>query len=597
MKKFLALGFMLALTTTGVTHAFTLTTQQTEIDPHRTALALEVKLEPEEHIYFNTILMSADIPEITVAPWKTDKEATQVYDKQKKENVTAFETDFTLLVDVTKKEAKEVKGTLHLTLASNKKGGSPVETLVPLTFQASPVAEVEAQEEKIAEGTEVAIDAPQQEEETKVSSFDIKQHIKAIQEYLHKTNSWFLRFLFALILGILMSLTPCIYPMIPITVGILQSQGSKSILRNFLLSLAYTLGLATTFALMGLLAASSGQAFGHMLASPVFVIFIVFVLGYFALSLFGCYNLYIPRFMQQKRSFSTGGSFFSIFLFGLASGSVASPCLSPGLALILTMVASLGSKILGFLLLFAFGIGVSTPLLIIGTFSSSINLLPRAGMWMIEIQRIFGFMLFGMCFYYLNNILPWIVMLVMLTVFLAVSGLYYLRAVSLQDTAFWRNTKNILGMGALAFSLFLAVETAQELYYPKLETDVTNSWHTENSYEAAMALAQEQNKPVLLDFWAPYCSICKIIKSTILKNPEVLNVLENHYVVITINGSGDQPELFQKLKNQYNVQGFPDLIIIDPKTGDQLHRWKSEIEDETIADVVKRFESCTHIRA
>ncbi|NBP59452.1 DUF255 domain-containing protein, partial [bacterium] len=319
---------------------------------------------------------------------------------------------------------------------------------------------------------------------TKQSTFNAKELIKALQTYLTTTNSVALRILFALVLGILLSLTPCIYPMIPITVGVLQSQGSKSLLTNFLLSSAYTLGISTTFSLFGLLAATSGQAFGHMLANPLFIIFIVALLLYFALSLFGLYNLYIPRFLQKKHSIQGGGSFGSIFLFGLISGSVASPCLS---------------------------------------------------------------------------IIPWWSVLIMMTIFSLCTGLYYLRSASTERSAAWRNIKNVLGVTGVALSVFLMVESFQELYYPHLDDGIETTWYTD--YEKAVIDAQAENKKLFLDFWAPYCSLCKLIASTTLKEPAIAKVLSQNYIVVSINGNDAQLEPFKTLKERYAIQGFPNLLI------------------------------------
>lgn len=414
----------------------------------------------------------------------------------------------------------------------------------------------------------------------------IKAWVASLPQKIKNTDSIFIRLLFVFLLGLLMSLTPCIYPMIPITVGILQSQGSSSVFRNFILSSAYTLGLATTFSFMGLLAASSGEAFGHMLGNPIFVLCIVTVLCYFAFSLFGFYNLYIPRFLQNKGSMSSGGSFFSIFVFGMMSGTVASPCLSPGLALVLTMVAALANKFLGFLLLFAFGVGISTPLLIIGTFSSSINLLPQAGTWMIEVQKVFGFMLIGMCFYYLSNVMPWYLILVGLTLFTLCIGFYYLRSVSSGDSRTARNVKSMVGICAIAVSVFLFVETFQELYYPELNQGIEATWYTD--YDDALAVAKKEHKKILLDFWAPFCSICKRITQTTLKDPCVAKELEN-YVVVKVDASDADLEPYKSLQARYDVQGVPNLIIIDPYSGKQIKRWRSEIYDEDNALVAQEF--------
>lgn len=587
MKKIGYLSLLLSLPFT--TNTFSVTTEQTQINARQTDIAAHVQLSKEEQIYLNTIVVSANNPDVQLSHWKTDYEATQIYDKRRKDSALGFNKDFTILTSATKQtDTPTIDATVHVTMA-NAKDFHITETQIPVTFSKIQILSDDAQS---GTNTEQASTPSHYSTQKESPSFrDRAKKIQhAIQNRLTETDSWSLQLFLALLLGILLSLTPCIYPMIPITLGVLQSQGSKSVTKNFFLSFAYTLGISTTFALMGLLASYTGEAFGSMLSSPIFVVVIVVVLSYFALSLFGLYNIYIPRFLQNKSNISAGGSFLSIFMFGLMSGTVASPCLSPGLALILSMVAKLANKFLGFLLLFAFGIGISTPLLIMGTFSGSMNVLPKAGMWMLEIQKFFGFMLFGMCFYYMSNVLPWWLILIMLTVFILCAGIYYLRSVTKQDSIIWRNIKNALGVSAISVSVFLMVESFQELYYPKLDDGVEVSWYTD--YNKAVSDAKKQNKKLLVDFWTPACSICKKIANDVLKAPAIAKELEADYIVATINGSDSGIEPFKSLKANYGVQGFPTILIINPKTGKELHRWTGELEDEehkTIIAELKQF--------
>jgi len=559
--------------------ALTLSTETVKKDFGQLTLDFQVHVAPGELIDRKSIQLSINHPD-TKLSWNINQEPIELFAHHKK--FLGYDKDF--VINTTLKTTEMVDNAfLHISFL-NLENSELFQQFIPVTF--STEIETESNQGVIDQANTVNVNhdtAP-----IKPSAFNAKELIKSLQTYLTTTNSVTLRIIFALILGILLSLTPCIYPMIPITVGILQSQGSKSLLTNFLLSSAYTLGISTTFSLFGLLAATSGQAFGHMLASPIFILFIVSLLLYFALSLFGLYNLYIPRFLQKKHSIQGGGSFGSIFLFGLISGSVASPCLSPGLALILAMVATMANKFVGFLLLFAFGIGISTPLLIIGTFSGSINLLPRAGGWMLEIQKIFGFMLIGMCFYYISNITPWWSVLIMMTIFSLCAGLYYLRSASTEYSAIWRNIKNVLGVIGVALSVFLMVESFQELYYPHLDEGIETTWYTD--YEKAVTDAQAENKKLFLDFWAPYCSLCKLIASTTLKEPAIAKVLSQNYIVVSINGNDAQLEPFKTLKERYAIQGFPNLLIVDPADGKELHRWRGEIEDESTADVVAVLE-------
>ena len=593
-----AKGLLLLLAAPLSASALSVNARQIQITPFTTDVVAQVHLEPGEQVYRNTVLVSANSPYIDISAWTTDHEASALYDKNSKITTLGFDKDFSLFTTATvQTDAPVTQADLHISLKSSLKNQAD-ETKIALNFlpRNFSLDETADQSSSASYANQVSKGTTQ----TKASSFfgkvsaSIKNFlskvfdIRTLSNTLTTTRSIPLQVLLALILGILLSLTPCIYPMIPITVGVLQAQGSKSVLQNFMLSLAYTLGLSTTFACMGLLAASTSQAFGQMLANPIFVVFIVAVLCYFAFSLFGFYNLYLPRFLQQKRSISGGGSFLSIFIFGLMSGTVASPCLSPGLALILSMVASMANKSLGFFLLFAFGIGISTPLLIIGTFSSSLKVLPKAGMWMLEVQKVFGFMLIGMSFYYLNNILPWSIIIVMLTISALCMGIFYLRSITPQDSGAWKAFKNIIGIGAIAASVFLFVESIKEIYYPKLDDGIEATWYTD--YDKAVHDAQDEGKKILVDFWASHCSVCKLIAQKVLKNPSVVKALQKDYIVLSVDGSNSHLEPYVTLKPRYQVQGFPTILIIDPHTGQELRRWLTELEDEDLAVFIQELE-------
>ena len=209
----------------------------------------------------------------------------------------------------------------------------------------------------------------------------------------------------AFLAGLVTSFTPCIYPMIPITVGILHSEAPTSLWKNFLSALCYVLGMTTIYSFLGYMAATGALIFGQWATSPWVIVFVVLFFLYLAFSMFGFYELYIPSFLTKQREISQNRSLLRNFLFGIISGSVASPCLTPPLAVLLTMVAKYKNPFLGISTLFAFSLGMGMLLLLIGTFSSSLALLPRAGRWMLEIKRFFGFMMLGMCAYFSRSLI------------------------------------------------------------------------------------------------------------------------------------------------------------------------------------------------
>lgn len=231
--------------------------------------------------------------------------------------------------------------------------------------------------------------------------------------------------LIAFLLGILVSFTPCVYPMIPITIGILQSQASVSILRNFLLSCSYALGVSTVYAVLGYVVATSGVILGQWLSSPIFISLLILFFVYLAFSMFGFYEIYIPHFLQSHISVSVKGSFFYSFLFGIISGTVASPCLSAPLAILLSFVAKLKSPIYGFFVLWFFALGMGLLLILIGTFSTLINVLPRSGIWMLEVKKFFGFVILAMCIYFVQPFLSYSVVLKLYALLMCFVAVYY----------------------------------------------------------------------------------------------------------------------------------------------------------------------------
>ncbi len=586
MKKLLLFSFLL------LSHckllSFKLDHSLEQKDENSLIINIPISLEPQELINNEHIILSIDDPECTLKNWSIDKKPVFSFNETLQENINAYNQSFIITACIEKNNTPLANsGSLHVTIASSK-NPEPQEILIPFSFSQS-VHQSEESNPDIEKATNTPLKIESSDSSsllTKITSFSYKESIKKI---LIETNSLTLQLFLAFILGLLLSLTPCIYPMIPITLGVLQSQTHSSFIHNFFIAFSYTVGLATTFSLMGLLAASSGQAFGYLMTNPIFVIFIVLFLCYFAFSLFGFYNLYIPRFMQNKNSISGSGSALSAFFFGMASGSVASPCVSPGLALILTIVAALGSKFLGFLLLFAFGFGISTPLLIIGTFSRSMTLLPKAGMWMLEIQKIFGFMLLAMALYYLNNILPFYIIMALTTLLFFYIGIHYFYFIKNEDTFTWKIIKNLIGFAAIITAVMTGIQAVQAWYHPQEIVSFESAWFTD--YEEALTEARNSKKLLFIDTWTPYCSICKGITNKILKSNVVSEVLKTDYVILSVDASDAFVEPYASIKKEFGVSGVPYLIIIDPVTKKEIAHWQSEMYDMSTEDVAKIFKN------
>jgi cytochrome c-type biogenesis protein len=202
--------------------------------------------------------------------------------------------------------------------------------------------------------------------------------------------------------GVATSLTPCVYPMIPITAGILGGAGAagRSRRRSVTLTLAYVFGLALVYSLLGLLAGLSGTLFGTVSSSP----WALFVMGnlllVFGLALLDVFTITVPAGVGAWISRIDARSVPGVFLLGATSGLVAAPCGAPAFAAVLTFVSTTGSAWLGFLYLFVFSLGLTALLVVVGLLSGGIAALPRSGSWTLAIKRAGGVLLIGMAEYY-----------------------------------------------------------------------------------------------------------------------------------------------------------------------------------------------------
>ncbi len=203
--------------------------------------------------------------------------------------------------------------------------------------------------------------------------------------------------------GLVTSLTPCVYPMIPITAGLLAGTGdaaSRSRRRTVLLTLAYVSGLAFFYAVLGLIAGLTGSLFGTVASSPWARGAIAVLLLIFGLAMLDVLPVRVPQRLAAWAGSLGGGSYPAAFLHGATSGIVAAPCGAPAFGVVLTWVATTGSPVMGFVYLFVFSLGMTAVLAVVGIFSGSMARLPRAGRWMLWIQKGAGFIMLGMAGYY-----------------------------------------------------------------------------------------------------------------------------------------------------------------------------------------------------
>lgn len=199
--------------------------------------------------------------------------------------------------------------------------------------------------------------------------------------------------------GVASSFTPCIYPLIPVTIGILGSRQAESKLRAFLLAFSYVTGIAMTYAALGLAAALTGSLFGSLSSNPWVLIGVAAVIMALALNMFEVFNVNFGALSIGSGAARKQG-LLGNFAYGLTFGLVASPCTAPPLAAILTWVGSTRNLVMGPIFLFSFALGMGSVLILLGTFSSFLTRLPKSGMWMVHIKKVMGYLMVIMAGYF-----------------------------------------------------------------------------------------------------------------------------------------------------------------------------------------------------
>ncbi len=539
--------------------------QATQADQQK--LQIKIELAPQEQLLKQTMQVSVDNPLVQLAQIQYQTPSEKKYIPEFAASEEIFENQVELSTKFTTTTKQNIDANIYvsfLTLPDNKMH-QEIHTVKLL-------ADHQKDGEYIKNPNMHPATAAQQPKYTEKKSFTVK-----LQDLMQNNDSLWIRLLFAFLLGLLLSLTPCIYPMIPITIGVLQhNQKGKSLSGNLFISLCYAFGLSTTFATLGLLAAFAGASFGGLLSNPIFVIFLVLFIGYMSLTMIGIIDLTLPSFLQKSvTTNSKFGPYLSAYLFGLISGSVASPCVSPGLALLLTIVATMGNIFAGFLLLFFFGIGMSIPLIVIGTFSSSMNMMPQAGQWMVEIKKALGFVMLATCLYYLHNILPTYMFNWLLVGYFIFAALFYIIDSQKAFDKKQKTIKSLIGILLLAFAVVMLIRAYDRMGTTKHEfAEQGVIWS--DSYEAARASAQAENKLLLLDFWANHCTICKAIEKKLFHKDAVYNALQDHFIFVKVDCTSSSNQEANQLKDLFKVYAQPAILVVNPETQDIVKKWSSE---------------------
>lgn len=375
-------------------------------------------------------------------------------------------------------------------------------------------------------------------------------------------------------LGVGLALTPCVFPMYPILSGIIVGQGQKlSTAKAFTLSMAYVQGMAITYSILGLVVASAGLKYQAALQHPAVLVVLAILFFVLSLSMFGLYDLKLPSSWQEKMNSVSnnqkGGNLVGVFLMGVISGLVASPCTTAPLSGALVYVAQTGDLLQGFLALYVLSMGMGLPLLIIGT--SGGKLLPRAGAWMDIIKTIFGFLLIAVSIVMLGRIWTGVTSDVLWSLW-GVSFTGYLMHQNKLSEFNWKQTaRSVLLTLALLASFSYGFQAVMG-HFGFNNNSVGTAATTEEVHgfkriksiedlEQEIAAATAQGKPVMLDLYADWCVACKEFEAITFKDANVLARMNKIVLLQADVTKSDKVDV--ALLEKYNVLGLPTLLMFN----------------------------------
>ena len=373
---------------------------------------------------------------------------------------------------------------------------------------------------------------------------------------LLEKNGILLGLIFVFLGGLALNLTPCVYPLIPITIGFFGGQSEGNTRRLAMMGVFFVIGLAVTYSVIGVITALTGAVFGALLQNPVVIIFVALILVGLSLSMFGVYEFKLPDKWVAKAGGAKGG-YFGAFFMGLTMGIVAAPCIGPFVLGLVTYVAAKQDALFGFIMFFVLALGLGTPYLFLAIFSGKIKNLPRAGEWMQAVEHIFGLILIGMAVYFLLPLFPKEISGYILPVYMILAGIYLL--------FFEKKAKNIKIFQTIKilFSIII-IGIAVYILIPTERNEI--NWQP---YSEA-ALAKIDGKGAIIDFYADWCIPCKELDALTFSDETVIRESKKFETYKADMTKSLSPEV-SALREKYKIVGVPTVLILNSK-GEEMNR-------------------------
>ncbi len=377
-------------------------------------------------------------------------------------------------------------------------------------------------------------------------------------EAMFRERGLLLTFLALFFIGLALNLTPCVYPMLSVTVSIFGGQNDSNLLRVFSKALVYVLGIATMYSVLGVLASFSGELFGSWLQHPWVLGGIGVLLFALALSMFGLYEIQIPYWLASRIGTGTSTGYIGVYFSGLVVGVFAAPCIGPPIIALLAFIGAQGDPVFGFWSFFVLSMGLGLPYLILGTFSGLLPKLPKSGVWMVWVKKVFGVVLVALALFYLS--MP----------FIPVSDAYWVIPISFilggvylgflepsgRGTPVFSKIKMAFGVVAIIIGVLFVLNLQKE------------GMQWESYEEARLEQARADEKAVVLDFYADWCIPCLELERITFTDARVIDATDDMVRLKIDLTHFDSPES-EEIRRQYNVAGVPTIVFID-KNGNEV---------------------------
>jgi thiol:disulfide interchange protein DsbD len=367
---------------------------------------------------------------------------------------------------------------------------------------------------------------------------------------------YILAFIAMYILGLGLTLTPCVYPIIPITIGYFGSQSSGKMARQFLMAMVFGVGIAISYAAVGTAAALSGSLMGAALQNPAVLVGLATLCFVMGLNAFGVFEITLPGWLLGMTSGGSRKGIAGAAIMGLTMGIAAAPCLAAFIVSLLAFVGQKGDLLLGFSMFFILGLGLATPFVALGTFSGLISKVPKSGAWMVFAKKVMGALLFAATLYFLNPILPKLLHQSFVVVALVAAGLYF---------GFFENTPARTWLFK-SIRLFLAIvfiggaiwyNTPAEL---AAESGTGITWLKYS--DAALSQARTNRQPVIIDFYADWCIPCKELDKFSFSDKRVIETSRGIVMLKADLTKGNSPEV-KKMTADFEIRGVPTIVFIN----------------------------------